>query len=184
MNPNTATLRATDLQQLLGVSSQSLYRWMQSPYPLHSLQHAKPWGRFYALPEVVVRLRLRRQGGLTGFELHRLVNFDTATRAERGDDGLWLGDDPAERAQAFFASLNGDEVDRARACMSAVRKSATEAGLNAIEHLRQSILIYPAAVRFILTTDASELPAISAGWGALTRALWCVNPLPQLKETA
>jgi hypothetical protein len=133
---------------------------------------------------MVVRLRRRRQNGLTGPELHRLVNFDTSARAERGDDALWLGDHPAERAQAFFASLNGDEVDRARACMSAVRRSATEAGLIGVEHLRQSILIYPPVVRFILTDEASELPANSAGWGAITRALWCVNPQPALKETA
>jgi hypothetical protein len=183
MNPNTATLRATDIQQLLEVSSQSLYRWM-SPYPLHSLQHAHPWGRYFALPEVVVRLRLRRQNGLTGSDLQALSNFDTAARIERGDDDLWLGDEPAERAQAFFASLHGDEVDRARACMSAVRTAAIDAGLNGVEHLRQSILIFPSVVRFILTSEADELPANGAGWNSLTRALWCVNPLTKIKETA
>jgi hypothetical protein len=68
--------------------------------------------------------------------------------------------------------------------MSAVRTAAIDAGLNGVEHLRQSILIYPPVVRFILTDEADELPANGAGWNSLTRALWCVNPLTTIKETA
>ena len=184
MNYTTATIRSVDLTQLLDLSLQSLWRWLKAPYPAHYLSQTTPRGKTYALPEIVARLRLSRKKGLRGDDLQALVNFDTAKRAERGDDGLWLSDHPANRAQAFFASLNGDEVDRARACMAAVRKSAIDAGLNGVEHLRQSILIYPPVVRFILTDEADELPANAAGWNSLTRALWCVNPLPVLKETA
>jgi len=97
MNPNSATLRSTDICTLLSVSDQSVFRWLSDPYPTFVWSNYTPRGRTYALPEIVARLRERRHLGLHGDDLAALVDFDTSVRAENGDDGLWLDKDGQDR---------------------------------------------------------------------------------------
>ena len=112
MNPNTATLRSTDICELLQVTDRSLHRWLANPYPVHTVPTVSPRGRTFALPEIVERLRKRRRDGLYGDDLARVVAFDTATRAKRLEDDLWVGNDAQGRAAAFFACLDGEETER------------------------------------------------------------------------
>jgi len=176
MNPSNATLRSVDLCALLGVSDQSLYRWLANPYPANHFSRPAPRGRTYALPEIVVRLRQRRKSGLSGDELSRVVEFDTQSRATRADDALWLGDGAQDRSAAFFAALDNEETERARECMKAVRHAATDTGLCGVNRLAQITLIQPGVVRFILTGQGDEMPVGDAGWSAFVKAIWAVNP--------
>jgi hypothetical protein len=181
MNPSTATLRASDLVPLLGSCHRSLWRWFKAPsYPLH-FAATSPKGRTYALPEVVTRLREARHTGLTGAELRRVVAYDTATRAVRGDDFLWIGGDAQTRAKTFLAVLDGEETERARAIMGELRNALSRSGLSGIDRLATSTCIHPAAVRFILTDSADELP-IGDGWESFARAIWAVNPIENINE--
>jgi len=181
MNPNSATLRSTDICALLGVCDQSLYRWLSGPYPAHNFANR---ARHYALPEIVARLRERRARGLHGDDIAALVNFDTQTRAARADDALWLGDGAQDRSAAFFAALTGEETERARDCMKAVRHAATDTGLSGVNRLAQIALIQPGIVRFILSGQADELPVGDGGWQSFVKAVWAVNPAENYKEVA
>ena len=184
MNPITATMRSTDLCALLGVSDQSIFRWMARPYPPFHDFRCAPRGKMFALPETVARLRARRRGGLVGDDLSRVVGFDARVRAERarqGADELWLGDDPESRAAAFRAALKGEEEERARSVQKAVTSAAMAAGVPRVERLRRITLIHPACVRFILTGEAEELPVGDAGWAAWIRAVDVVN-IPAAEE--
>jgi len=182
MNPDTATLRSRDICAILGVSDQSLYRWLARPYPVHHFSDVKPRGRTYALPEIVARLRQRSRDGLSGADLGSVVAFDTQARAARGDDILWLGEGAQDRAASFLAALEGEEVERARACMKAVRHAATQTGLSGVNRLSQIALIHPGLVRFILTGQTNELPVGNAGWESFTKAIWAVNPVHNYEE--
>lgn len=184
MNPSTATLRSLDLCALLGVSDQSLYRWLSGPYPVNHFSRSAPRGRTYAPPEIVVRLRERRARGLTGADLAAVVAHDSAVRAQNGDDGLWLDHDALDRSAAFYVSLRGEEVERARDCMKAVRHAATDTGLCGVNRLAQVALIQPGIVRFILTGEADELPVGNAGWCAFVKAIWAVNPAENIEVAA
>lgn len=181
MNPNSATLRSTDLCALLGVSDQSVFRWLSGPYPSHIFTSR---ARHYALPEIVGRLRERRARGLTGADLAALVAYDTQTRAARDTDSLWLGDGAQDRAASFFAALIGEEVERARDCMKAVRHAATDTGLSGVNRLAQIALIQPGLVRFILTGEADERPVGDGGWQSFAKALWAVNPAENIEVAA
>ncbi|MER3352657.1 MAG: hypothetical protein RLQ73_01680 [Hoeflea sp. D1-CHI-28] len=188
MNPITATLRSADLCALLGVSDQSLYRWMTNPYPpFHDFRRA-PRGKMFAVPDTVARLRQRRKRGLHGSDLFGVVAFDAQARAERarhGADDLWLGIDPEPRAEAFRAALTGEEVERARLVQKTAAQAALAAGVPRVERLRQIVLIHPATVRFILTGEGDELPAGDAGWQSWVRAIDIVNiPNTEHKEVA
>ncbi|WP_333848268.1 hypothetical protein [Phaeobacter italicus] len=176
MNPETATLRSSDLCALLGVPHRSLWRWLSAPYPPHHFSETAPRGRTYALPEIVARLRKRRDWGLSGEGLARVLAFDTETRAARQADCLWLGDDAQGRAASFFAALTGEETERARDVMKTMRNAAAAAGLPAISRMGQIALIQPGSVRFILSGEADELPAGDAGWQSFAKAIWAVNP--------
>lgn len=183
MNPDSATLRSTDLCAILHSTDQSLYRWLARPYPVHHVATQAPKGRTYALPEIVARLRDRRHLGLHGDDLAAVVTFDTETRAARDSDFLWLGDDALDRAAAFFAALSGEEVERARDVMKAVRNAAIGCGLTGVNRLGQIALIHPAVVRFVLTGEADELP-IGAGWQSFAKAIWAVNPAESYEVAA
>ncbi|MEQ8896320.1 MAG: hypothetical protein RID23_04455 [Roseovarius sp.] len=188
MNPISATLRSADLCALLGVSDQSLYRWMAHPYPpFHDFRRA-PRGKMFAVPDTVARLRQRRKRGLHGSDLSEVVAFDAQVRAERarhGADDLWLGIDPEPRAEAFRAALTGEEGERARLVQKTVANTALDAGVPRVERLRQIVLIHPAAVRFILANEGDELPIGDAGWTAWIKAIDIVNiPTTEHKEAA
>ena len=183
MNPNSATLRSTDICALLGVSDQSLYRWLSDPYPTFVWSNCSPRGRTYALPEVVARLREHRRKGLYG-DLAALVAHDTDVRAQNGEDGLWLDHDAQDRSAAFCAALAGDETERARSVMKAMRGAAMAAGLSGINRLAQVALIHTGVVRFILSGEADELPVGDAGWQSFAKALWAVNPPVEKYEAA
>ena len=174
MNPYTATLRSTDICNLLNVTDRSAYRWLSNPYPRHVGAT-----RRYALPEVVARLRLRRNNGLSGEDLRRVVTFDSEARSKEeifhNANFMWLGDDADERAGEFRAALEGEEVERAREVQKEVRAAALQTGLPSVERLRQ-IVLHPSAVRFILTGSASETPCGDTGWVSFTKALWAINP--------
>lgn len=176
MNPNSATLRSTDICTLLSVSDQSVYRWLSDPYPTFVWSNCTPRGRTYALPEIVARLRERRARGLEGDDHAALVALDTAVRARNGDDGLWLDRDALDRSAAFYAALVGEETERARAVMKATRGAALAVGLSGINRLAQIALINPGVVRFILSGEGDELPVTDAGWQSFAKALWAVNP--------
>lgn len=184
MNPNSATLRSTDICALLGASDQSLYRWLSDPYPTFVWSNCNPRGRTYALPEIVARLRERRRGGLYGEDLAALVAHDTAVRAQNGDDGLWLDRDAQDRSGAYYAALCGEEAERAREIMKAIRGAATEARLSGINRLTQITLIQPGIVQFILSGEASELPVTYGGWQSFAKALWAVNPTENIEVAA
>lgn len=179
MNPNSATLRSTDICTLLSVSDQSTYRWLSAPYPTFVWSNCTPRGRTYALPEIVARLRERRRGGLDGDDLAALVAHDVAARAQNGDDGLWLDKDAQDRAAAFYAAFDGEERERARSVMKAVRAAAMAVGLSGINRLAQIALIHAGVVRFILSGEADELPVTDGGWQSFAKALWAVNPSEQ-----
>ncbi|WP_416369682.1 hypothetical protein [Tritonibacter mobilis] len=176
MNPETATLRSSDLCALLGVPHRSLWRWLSAPYPPHHFSETAPRGRTYALPEVVARLRKRRDLGLSGEDLARVMAFDTETRAARQADCLWLGDDAQRRAASLFAALDDEETERARGCMKAMRNAAASAGLSGVSRLGQIAIIHPGVVRYVLSDAADELPAGDAGWQSFAKAIWAVNP--------
>ena len=180
MNPITATLRTNEVCQKLGVSERAFYRWMAQPYPIHHENGRMPRGRLFALPELVARLRCRRKRGLYGAELARVVDFDASERAPKGSDDLWLGDAPEERAAAFCEALTGEEMDRARMLQKTVTDAALSAAVPRIARLRECVLIHPAAVRFILTGCAAELP-VGDGWASWVRALSVVN-IPTIIE--
>lgn len=184
MNPSTATLRSLDLCALLGVSDQSLYRWLAHPYPMNHFSRSTPRGRTYALPELVVRLRERRARGLTGEDLAAVVAHDTTVRDQTGNDGLWLDNDALDRAASFFAALVGEETERARDVMKTMRNAATESGLTGVNRLAQIALIQPGIVRFILTGQAAELPVRVVGWSAFVKAIWAVNPADNYEVAA
>lgn len=184
MNPDTATLRSSDLCDLLAAPYRSLWRWLSDPYPIHNFSETAPRGRAYALPEIVARLRKRRHLGLCGEDLARVLAFDTETRAARQADCLWLGDDAQGRAASFFATLTGEEIERARGCMKAMRNAAAAAGLPAISRMGQIALIQPGIVRFILSGEADELPAGDAGWQSFAKAIWAVNPTENYEVAA
>lgn len=176
MNPNSAALRSTDICAVLGVSDKSVFRWLSGPYPTFVWSNCTPRGRTYALPEIVARLRERRARGLYGDDLSALVAYDTAARAQAGDDGLWLDKDAQDRAAAFYAALHGEETERARDVMKAMRRAALAAGLSGVNRLAQIALIHPGVVRFILSGEADELPMTDGGWQSFAKALWAVNP--------
>lgn len=184
MNPETATLRSTDLCALLGVSDQSLFRWLAHPYPEHIFSERAPRGRTYALPEIVTRLRERRGRGLFGNDLSRVVTFDASVRQSRGADVLWLGDDAKGRAASFFAALTGEEAERARACCREVHSAAIASGLPGADWLSHAALLHPAVARFVLVGDPAEVPLGSKGWQSFAKALWAVNPAPINHEVA
>ena len=129
---------------------------------------------------MVARLRQRRKNGLTGDDLRRVVTFDSAARSRaelfHNADFMWLSDDAEERAQEFWAVLDSEEVERACAVQKEVRAAALQAGLPGAARLRQTALIHPAVVRFVLTGEANELPWGDAGWESFTKALWVINP--------
>jgi hypothetical protein len=188
MNPITATLRSTDLCALLGVSDRSIWRWMDGVTTFTDFGRA-PRGHMYALPEVVTALRAKRRGGLSGDDLARVVGHDTAKRAERAGalgypDDIWLGGTPEARADAFRASLAGEEEERARLVQKTVTDAAIAAGAPRVERLRQITIIHPAAVRFILTGDFEELPVGDAGWTAWVKAIDLVNTPTTIEEEA
>lgn len=183
MNPNSATMRATDLCALLGVSDQSIYRWMARPYPVNHDFARAPRGRMFALPEVVVRLRERRKQGLFGSQLARVVEFDRAVRAEREFDDHWLGECPESRTDRFAAVLTDAENERFSFCRRAVGNAAVSCGLHGIERLRHIILVHPGVARFVLTGQAEELPVSDIGWQSWVRALDVLN-IPIEKEAA
>jgi hypothetical protein len=163
------------------VTTTSVRNWFAPDHPIHVLEQRVRW---YPLPEVVARLRERRKRGLApgSPEMAALVEHDTAERENRpGADDLWLGERALERAADFFACLAGEETIRARALRAEVRKAALGAGLQGcgIDRLSQSALNHPAAVRWILTGQADELPVGDAGWSAWVTALWCVNPVEE-----
>lgn len=187
MNPISASLRSTDLCDLLGVSDQSIFRWMARPYPPFHDFRCAPRGKMFALPETVARLRERRRGGLGGDDLSRLVHFDAQIRAERarqGADDLWLGDDPEGRAAAFRAALTGEEEERARSAQKTVTGAAMAVGVPRVERLRRITLIHPACVRFILSGEAEELPVGDAGWTAWLKAVDVVNIPATIEQEA
>ena len=184
MNPASATLRSSDLCALLAATDRSLHRWLAHPYPVHHIPTISPRGRTFALPEIVVRLRKRRSVGLDGDDLARVVAFDTATRTQRQVDDMWIGEDAQGRAASFFAALDGEEDERARACKREVRNAATSCSLTGVSRLGQIALIHPGIVRYILTDEANELPVGDAGWQSFAKALWAVNPAEHLEEAA
>lgn len=187
MNPITASLRSTDLCALLGVSDQSIFRWMARPYPPFHDFRCAPRGKMFAPPEIVIRLRERRRGGLGGDALYRVVDFDMRVRAERarqGADDLWLGDDPESRAAAFRAALTGEEEERARLVQQTVANAALDAGVPRVERLRQITIIHPACIRFILIGEAEELPVGDAGWAAWIKAIDVVNIPTTIEQEA
>lgn len=184
MNPNSATLRSTDICTLLSVSDQSIYRWLSDPYPTFVWSNCDPRGRTYALPEIVARLRERRARGLYGDDLAALVAHDSAVRAQNGDDGLWLDRDALDRSAGFYAALRGEETERARDVMRAMRGAALAAGLSGVNRLAQIALIQPGIVRFILNGEADELPVTDGGWQSFAKAIWAVNPAENLEVAA
>ena len=184
MNPETATLRASDLCALLAVPYRSLWRWLSDPYPPHHFSETAPRGRTYALPEIVARLRERRARGLSGEDLAALVAFDTEARAARQADCLWLGDDAQGRAASFFAALDGEETERARDVMKTMRNAAAAAGMSGISRLGQIAIIHPGVVRYVLSGAAHELPAGDAGWQSFAKAIWAVNPAENYEVAA
>ncbi|WP_323802610.1 hypothetical protein [Sulfitobacter litoralis] len=172
---NSATIRLLDLEELCVANKRSLVRWFQ-PRPLHVVSGA-PKGVLYPLPEVVARIRQRSRIGLSGDVLNKVVNFDSAVRAERGTDDIYLGDDAEKRAAEFVCCLTPEESERARAVQREIRAAALQSGLPGFEHLRQIVLIHPAAVKYVLSNSADELPiAGGGGWRSFTNALWAVNP--------
>lgn len=180
MNPNSATLRSTSICALLGVSDRSVFRWLSGPYPIHVFTSR---ARNYALPEIVGRLRERRARGLYD-DLAALVEHDTTVRTQNGDDGLWLDHDAQDRAAAFYAALCGEETERARDVMKAMRRAAMSAGLNGVNRLAQIALIHPGVVRFVLTGEADELPMTDGGWQSFAKAIWAVNPAENFEVAA
>jgi len=188
MNPITATLRSTDLCACLSVSDRSIWRWMDGVATFHDFGRA-PRGHMYALPEVISLFRARRRAGLSGDELTRVVTHDTCERAERAGtlgypDDIWLGGSPEARAEAFRASLAGEEEERARLVQKTVTGAAIAAGVPRVERLRQIALIHPACVRFILTGEADELPVGDAGWTAWIKAVDVVNIPTTIEQEA
>jgi hypothetical protein len=176
MHPNShsATLRILDLEELGVANKRSLIRWFH-PRPLHVVSGA-PKGVLYPLPEVVTRIRQRSRIGLSGGVLHRVVRFDAAAREERGEDDIYLGDDVEKRASEFVFCLAPEESERACAIQREIRAAALRCALPGVAHLRQIVLIHPAAVRYILANASDELPCGGAGWRSFTNALWAVNP--------
>ena len=182
MNPHTATIRSSDIQRLLRVSDQSLYRWLAKPYPFHVSKTKTGSAKCYALPEIVARLRERRERGLVGGDLCQIVAHDTAVRSARGFDDLWLGEKITERAASFSCACSErDEAARAQLCGAQVREAALSAGLPDAERLAGICILHPAIVRFTLTGQDDELPVNNAGWTSFAKALWAVNP-PNTQE--
>jgi len=178
LDTNSATLRILDLQNLGVATKRSLIRWFQ-PRPVAHVVSGSPKGILYPLPEVVARIRQRSQRsqrGLSGDVLHRVVTFDAQVRAERGTDDIYLGEQAQRRATEFACSLAPEEAERARGIQRQVREAAIRSGLPGVEHLRQITLIHPAVVRFVLSSQADELPCGDAGWRSWVSALWAVNP--------
>lgn len=184
MNPETATLRATDLCALLGVSYRSMWRWLSAPYPAHHLSEIAPRGRTYALPEIVARLRERRDLGLSGDDLARVSEFDARARAACESDFLWLGDGAQKRATLFLSALDAEEAERARVCVKVMRNATTSAGLIDASIIEEAAIIHPSLVRYILTTEADELPVGDAGWQSFSKAIWAVNPTENYEVAA
>jgi hypothetical protein len=176
LDTNGATLRILDLQNLGVATKRSLIRWFQ-PRPVAHMVSGSPKGVLYPLPEVVARIRQRSQRGLSGDVLHRVVTFDAQVRAQRGTDDIYLGDSAPERAAEFVCCLSPEESERAHAVQRRVGYEAIRSGLlPGVEHLRQITLIHPAAVKFVLSNSADELPCGDAGWRSWVSALWAVNP--------
>ena len=183
MNPHTATIRSSDVQRLLRVSDQSLYRWLARPYPVHISRTKTRSGKYYALPEIVARLRERRERGLVGGDLCQIVAHDTAVRSARGFDDLWLGEKITERAASFSCACSErDEAARAQLCRAQVREAALSAGLPDAERLAEICVLHPAIARYVLTAQDEELPVSDAGWQSFAKALWAVNPISHFKE--
>lgn len=172
-NCHNATLRILDLEDLGVANKRSLIRWFH-PRPLHIVSGA-PKGVLYPLPEAVTRIRQRSRIGLSGDVLNKVVSFDAAARAGRGDD-IYLGDDVEKRASEFVFCLAPKESERARAVQREIRAAALKSGLPGAGHLRKTVLIHPAAVKYILANNADELPCGDGGWRSFTNALWAVNP--------
>ncbi len=175
LDTNSATLRILDLQNLGVATKRSLIRWFQ-PRPVAHMVSGSPKGVLYPLPEVVARIRQRSQRGLSGDVLHRVVTFDSQVRAQRGTDDIYLGDSAPERAAEFVCCLAPEEAERARGVSRQVREVASRNCLPAAEHLRRTVLIHPAAARFILSNQSDELPCGDAGWRSWVSALWAINP--------
>ena|GEM_PF-1873853 len=174
LDTNSATLRILDLQNLGVATKRSLIRWFQ-PRPVAHMVSGSPKGVLYPLPEVVARIRQRSQRGLSGDVLHRVVTFDAQVRANRGDD-IYLGEYAQRRAAEFVCCLAPEEAERARGIQRQVREAAICSGLPGVEeHLQRTVLIHPAAARFILSNQSDELPC-GAGWRSWVSALWAVNP--------
>lgn len=174
LDTNSATLRILDLENLGGVK-RTLIRWLQ-PRPLVHVVSGSPKGILYPLPEVVARIRQRSQNGLSGDFLNKVVTFDAQVRAERGTDDIYLGDSAPERAAEFVCCLSPEEAERARGVQRQVREAAIRSGLPGVEYLRQITLIHPAVVRYVLSSQANELPWGDSGWRSWVSALWAVNP--------
>ncbi|EPX82124.1 hypothetical protein Salmuc_02493 [Salipiger mucosus DSM 16094] len=87
--------------------------------------------------------------------------------------------DAVNRSEAFYASLRGEEIERARAVTKAIRGAAVGAGLSGINRLAQITIIHPGFVRFILSGETDELPVTDAGWHSFAKPLWAVNPSEQ-----
>jgi len=174
LDAHSATLRILDLEALGAGNKRSLIRWFQPRPVAHSIS-GSPKGVLYPLPEVVARIRQRSQRGLSGDVLHRVVTFDSQVRARRGDD-IYLGEHAQCRSAEFACSLAPEEAERGRGIQRQVREAAIRSGLPGVEHLRQTTLIHPAAVRFILSNQGDELPCGDAGWRSWVSALWAVNP--------
>ncbi len=175
LDTNSATLRILDLENLGVAKKRSLIRWFQ-PRPVAHVVSGSPKGILYPLPEVVACIRQRSQRGLSGDVLHRVVTFDSQVRAERGTDDIYLGEHAQRRATEFACCLSPAESERARGVQRQVRESVVFRGLPGAEHLRQTVLIHPAAARFILSNQSDELPCGDAGWRSWVSALWAVNP--------
>jgi hypothetical protein len=175
LDTNSATLRILDLQNLGVATKRSLVRWFQ-PRPVAHMVSGSPKGVLYPLPEVVARIRQRSRIGLFGDVLHRVVSFDAAVRAERGEDDIYLGECAEQRAAAFACCLTPKESERARAVQREIRAAALQSGLPGVEHLRNIVLICPSVAKYVLSNSADELPCGDGGWRSFTNALWAVNP--------
>lgn len=162
-NTNLFTLAGPEIQQILGVSDQTIYRWLTKTDCPREMDGSTA---LYRLADILPRILQRSK-----YDLTELFSADAASRGLTLPDEA-LGSDAEARATLLYKSLDDAQSAHFDALRGKMREALTETFWDKVQHLdlhRITIvsLIHPVILRAGFGDDS--LPSTSE-WQH-----WCVN---------